>query len=539
MICKYYSTFKSKIYCFCYYFSGTPGLKDVVQEDLTELDCFNLLFDETFWGVIVEETNRYAEQRIQRQTPLPLFSRLRKWTPVTVDELKVFLALTIAMGLVRKPDIADYFTNEFTYETPFFSKTMSRDRFLLILSNIHFVDNNVDHANDRLYKLRPFITMLRNNFLKYEPEENLAFDEGTCPFKGKIVFRVYNPAKPNKFGIKLYQCCESSSGYIVSFDIYDGTPGCAHFSELVGLDQDATQTTKIVIGLLARSGLLGKGHKIFLDNYYTSPELAAELDANDTYLCGTVRVNRKGMPRAFPLIKLKAGDSVYRRKGNMLVIKFHEKRDVHIISTVHEATYTILQNRRYGGDLVKPTAVVDYCKHMGGVDLSDQLLQYYESLRRTVKWYKKLFFHLLNMLVVNAYKLFLKYGHNSVKRSHQKFRSELVRALILSAETAPRPGGSFGRTPSEPLERLQGAHLPVYIPCKVGAKRKHPQRDCVACNSKSKDRVGHKRRQSIFMCDKCKVALCMPDCFRIYHTHKHYKRLLQSNGNSSSSSDDD
>lgn len=93
--------------------------------------------------------------------------------------------------------------------------------------------------------------MLRNNFLKNKLEENLSVDEGTCPFKGKINFRVYNPAKPNKFGIKIYQCCESTSGYIVSFDIYDGTPGCALYSELVGLDQDCCHTTKSVVWLLA------------------------------------------------------------------------------------------------------------------------------------------------------------------------------------------------------------------------------------------------------------------------------------------------
>jgi len=56
------------------------------------------------------------------------------------------------------------------------------------------------------------------------------------------------------------------------------------------------------------------------------------------------------------------------------VTKFHEKQDVHMITTYHEATYTVLEGRRHGGDLVKPTSVVDYCKNMGGVDLSDQLL---------------------------------------------------------------------------------------------------------------------------------------------------------------------
>ena len=94
-------------------------------------------------------------------------------------------------------------------------------------------------------------------------------------------------------------------------------------------------------------------------------------------MCGTVCINYKNMPKAFPLVKVKPGESVFRRKDNILVTKFHEKRDVHMITTYHEATYTVLERCRHGGGLVKPTSVIDYCKNMGVVDISDQLLQYY------------------------------------------------------------------------------------------------------------------------------------------------------------------
>ena len=126
------------------------------------------------------------------------------------------------------------------------------------------------------------------------------------------MFRVYNPTKPNKFGIKLYQVCESSTGYCVLFDIYDGTEGCAMYARLVDIDPEASQTTKIVVGLLARGGLLGKGHIVYLHNYYKSPELANILDAYDTYMCGTVQSNQAGMPKAFSQVKLQPQESVFR-----------------------------------------------------------------------------------------------------------------------------------------------------------------------------------------------------------------------------------
>lgn len=45
------------------------------------------------------------------------------------------------------------------------------------------------------------------------------------------------------------------------------------------------------------------------------------------------------MLKAFPQVKMQPGESVFRRKGNVLVTKYHEKSDVHMISTFHKATY--------------------------------------------------------------------------------------------------------------------------------------------------------------------------------------------------------
>ena len=108
------------------------------------------------------------------------------------------------MGTVRKSCIEDYRTSNEVSSTPLFGHYMSKNRFLLILSNFHIVDNDADHMLDKLFKVKPLLYMLQDNFAKYKPERDLSFDEGTCPFKGRVHFRVYNPMKPNKFGIKLF-----------------------------------------------------------------------------------------------------------------------------------------------------------------------------------------------------------------------------------------------------------------------------------------------------------------------------------------------
>lgn len=182
--------------------------------------------------------------------------------------MKLFFALVISMGLTRKGDLDAYWTTDEVIKTPFFSKMMAKDRFMAILSNLHSSDNTQANS-DRLYKVRPFVSMMRDTFEVYTPDETLSFVEGTCPFKGRVKFRVYNPMKPNKFGIKLYQICEASSGYCVGFDIYDADQerSCSIFAETVAVDQDCTHTTKLVIGLLAFCGLLMNGYKVYLDNY--------------------------------------------------------------------------------------------------------------------------------------------------------------------------------------------------------------------------------------------------------------------------------
>ena len=467
-------------------FLSNVGLTCEIPESPEPIDFFNMLFDDDFWQIMVNETNRYAQRKIDNDNLKP-HSRFRSWKPVTYEEMKIFFALVISMGLTKKNDISDYWSTEEVLSTPLFGKSMSKDRFLLILSNLYLADNETaiprgEPGHDKLHKVRPFISMIKANFGKYDPEQDLSFDEGTCPFKGRVHFRVYNPNKPNKFGMKLYQVCEASSGYCLGFDVYHGDTDCiAAVDTLESLDDNGhpsdhyanlTTTSKIVLGLLTMTGLLWKGHHVYMDNNYTSPELFEELDIVNTYACGTVRVNRKGVPKAFPNVKkMKQGDVIFRRKSNMMAVKFHDKRDIHMLTTIHESKMVLADrvDRRTQEPIFKPLCIVQYIKKMGGVDLNDQIVQYYEVLRKCVKWWKKLFLHLFNLLMVNAYVLYKKYGQNIKKKSHLEFRMQIVKSLIDSAPNALKP--SRGGRKSDPIDRLLGRHFIGHIPAKDGAKR--------------------------------------------------------------------
>jgi hypothetical protein len=378
----------------------------------------------------------------------------------------------------------------------------------------------------------------------YSPDKDLSFDEATCAWKGWLRFRVYDPIKPNKFGIKLYQVCEAKSGYCLGFDLYTGSTPCTQYAAAIGVDDQASVTTKTVIGLMTRCGLLEKGHHVYMVNYYSSPELFEELRVHNTYACGTLRKNRKKVPEAIKLKqKLLPTQVIFRRneESQMLAVKYHDKRDVHMLSTIHEATMAVLSQRDRNNEYIaKPTCIVDYVSKMGGVDLSDQINQYDSCLRKTTKWYKKLFFHLFNLCIINAYLLYTKFTDEDKLDSHQ-FKVELAKAFINEAPNAPTPNICQGRkhTGDRPLH-LRERHFPDNIPAKPGAKRLRPSRDCFACNTKKSIRDGFKRKQTSFWCPDCEKPLCILKCFRVYHSVDNYKPvLLPGAGNGQNDSDSD
>ena len=81
-------------------------------------------------------------------------------------------------------------------------------------------------------------------------------------------------------------------------------------------------------------------------------------------------------------------------------------------------------------DVIKPNCVEDYNKNMGGTDLADQCFQYYSHTHRSLKWWKRGFFHLLNICIVNARVMFTSIAGNK-NVSNLDFRIGIVHGLLL------------------------------------------------------------------------------------------------------------
>ncbi|XP_070550472.1 piggyBac transposable element-derived protein 4-like [Ptychodera flava] len=528
------------------------GMKVPVPADASPLDFIRLFLTDEVLEIIVRETNLYAEQVIaekRRRGLLSPFSRMQRWYNVNKDELSVFLGLTITMGLVDKGDLGDYWSTSEVLRTPFFPNCMSRNRYEIILQFLHFNDNEampVDRSSedfDPLYKIRPVYDIITRRFQEvYHPNKCLSLDEAMVPWRGNLAMRVYVPSKPDRFGMKAFTVNEAKTGYTIAYNLYTGR-NFNPYPDAEESELDEGMTYKIVMGLLTSSKLLDMGHSVYMDNYYMSPTLVDALSSRDTVAVGTVRLNRKEMPKALQKTKLKRGGTIWRRHGELLALKWHDKRDVTILSNAHTAEWGF-DGKSTDGDgnpVLKPTSVLEYNKYMGGTDLSDQMCKYYPLLRRRNKWYIKLFFSLLGLLITNAFILWRKFSPDEDQRkmSHAKFRLEAVEQLVGSASNAPTPvqDPRARRSVGMSIRRLTERHFPSKIKPKEGAMKTNPCRECLCCKDRLKGdqqyqltfgRQHHGRVRyptSRYECRQCGVALCIDGCFEVYHTFKHYANI--------------
>ncbi len=232
----------------------------------TPLDYFKLLFPPRLISDITKHTNSYAawvETKSGKKDPY--------WTETTDEEISAYLGLNILIGLDNKPSYSLYWNRDPFIGNQGFISTMPQRRYEKLTQYFHVSDRESEPARgspgyDRLYKVRPVIECLQENFKEFnQPSREQAIDEGMIAFTGKLSFKQYLPAKPIKRGIKVWMRCDSiaESCYLNEFNIYLGKGDGGVTEHGLGYN---------VVTSLCQS-LHGKYHHVFFDNYFTSKKL--------------------------------------------------------------------------------------------------------------------------------------------------------------------------------------------------------------------------------------------------------------------------
>ena len=186
-----------------------------------------------------------------------------------------------------------------------------------------------------------------------------------------------------------------------------------------------------------------------------------------------------------------------------------------ILSNLHdESLVRKRQKGRFESFVNKPVSVDDYNKYMGGVDKCDRMIQPYDATRKTMKWYRKLAIHLIQLAMLNSFIVYQKSGGKSV---YLKFQSEVIASLLFQDNPAPELKAEI----YEDVSRLTERHFIKLTPERVGENvgtKKRLTRRCRVC---SKNGV---RREVIYLCSGCpsNPPLCAYPCFEKYHTLQKY-----------------
>ena len=386
-----------------------PQLQVRTREQLRKnycraIDFFKLFFTSFLVQTLCTFTNQYAELHSSDKISY-------SWQPISESEMYRFIGCVIYMGFVILPNVDCYWSVASLYQGNWARRFIpSRDRFKSILSFLHVVNPNSEDREDKLCKVRFLLDYIKLKCAElYQPGIRICIDERMVKSKGRFSMRQYARDKPVKFGFKLWVLADSLNGYTYDFKVY-----CGKSSTVVsekGLSYD------VVFALM--KNLLDQGYELYFDNYYTSLPLMLDLFHRKTYACGTASQNRRGFPWEFKVDKKQwesssqRGDCRWVRLGNVLALQWRDSRVVSVLSPVHKGNQVTNCQRRgkVNGEfrrlqLQQPRAISDYNKFMKGVDQSDQLLSYYNVLRKSDKFWKTLFFHVIDISVVNAYILF-------------------------------------------------------------------------------------------------------------------------------------
>ena len=130
----------------------STGPTERTKEATTPLETFRLLLPDSILESIVYQTLLFAEQK---EVNLQF----------CVAELKAFLVVNVAMGLLKLPRVGDYWSRNEVLATPWFSSILPRDRFLRILRYLHLNDSSKQKkygevGYDQLFKVRPLLDHL-------------------------------------------------------------------------------------------------------------------------------------------------------------------------------------------------------------------------------------------------------------------------------------------------------------------------------------------------------------------------------------------
>ena len=205
-----------------------------------------------------------------------------------------------------------------------------------------------------------------------------------------------------------------------------------------------------------------------------------------------------------------------KQKGLLVATQWTDKRQVNIISTNADPVVTTVQRRSKEGmvDIEIPMPVMTYNSGMFGVDLADQHRAYYPVGRSSTKWWRYIFWYLIDLSMINSFLLMKSArpnGSDSPAQNHLMFRKAVLDQLLSGATKSRQPDTPSVTGRSSPYN---SQHM---LSPMSGRKRR-----CYQCSIDGNKMDSGRTRETTTGCHLCQVHLHKGYCFSKFHeTLKH------------------
>ncbi|OWR52641.1 hypothetical protein KGM_202606 [Danaus plexippus plexippus] len=283
-------------------------------------------------------------------------------------------------------------------------------------------------------------------------------------------------------------------------------------------------------------------HILYFDNFYTSLGLLTYLRSRGIYSLGTVRVNR------VPNCKL-SSDAILQQKKvdrgyseefvgtaygiDISSVLWNDTKTVRLLSTYVGVKPFASKNinkqiskvtrwdrkKKTHYDIDCPQIIKEYNRHMGGVDLMDGLLGRYHIRMKTRKWTNRIFYHMVDVAMVNAYILYHRLHPHADKIELPTFRTQVAESLCVCGTIPVKRsvGRPSNTTPPPKIPTAKRAYLPT----------DDIRYDQIGHWCVFRDRSGKKqckypkcKSETQAYCTKCNLSLCSSTtktCFYDFH----------------------
>lgn len=398
-----------------------PWLKGPAADNTptTPYEAWSLLVTENILDIIVEYTNRKITDESHKYASTSTF----------VDhtdkvEIKALLGLLYLSGIFKSAheDAENLWATDGTGRD-IFRLTMSLKRFLFLLTVLRFDDPDTREARkaggDKLAPIseifQSFIGNCKSNYNSYR---YVTVDEMLVGFRGKCGFRVYMKSKPQRYGLKIQCLCDSKTHYLLNAFVYTGK------NPNVENPRHLSIPTLNVLELI--TPIAGSNRNVTGDNWFTSLELLEELKKHKLTYVGTIRRNKREIPKEFLANRQREVNSSifgFTRDNTLVSYVPAKNRSVLLVSTLHHDKSTKNDHTK------KPEIIEFYNSTKSGVDSLDQKCAVFSCSRRTRRWPLAIFYAILNIAVVNSH-ILLNFAVRNLKMSRKSFIKNLGLFLI-------------------------------------------------------------------------------------------------------------